>query len=299
MWINSGQVRMATTSEPREFLSNGVVTSATTLPIVSHNALSCSVFRVGAGLFIHMADAVAGDGRNVIYKANSASNPTSWSLYSTIDSHSGGDDYFDGADLWVPSVPRVDGSRWLMFIVYQSRQSNSHYRRATIVRSTDNGQTWSIRIPVIYNVGGLGQSVGAQVPHIGKDPATGYFYHGGESGAGGGTFHWMRSTDDGINWSEVDNAVTAMPVWDDGSYMHGLSGTTPSGNVKIVRFDTPDDAQATTTVATAAPYTDHGHNDKNRARLVTPIPGLGLLLFHWDRVLTIGGGWQTGSVGFS
>lgn len=254
MWTNGGNVRMGFVSNPILWLVDGSCTSATTvtgLPAATKLAVSC--FRVGSGLYLCVNAANGtGVGRTDIYVADSASNPTSWSLHgamatsATITNSS-----FYDASQRVCGIPYVDGSTWLLPITYSVNVSGSHGQRHAVYRSTNSGALWST-FAITGQTGALNQNTGQSSSHVGRDPSTGNLFTFGYIGSGGGTEQWYRSTDTGANWTAIQSgSVTAgttthpRAFMDDGTDMYGVF------NDGIKRFNDPDnDYRDTTTVVT-------------------------------------------------
>lgn len=254
MWISSDEVRLGFVSSSKQWAIDASCTSATTILTDIGDAHGVCCFRVGAGLFFYVIYRKDNQQRGEIYEADSTSNPTSWSLYSTVHSvnlTSNLEWYRGDADA-NPGMPTVIGSTWLLPGTRGFNPLTTSATRAALYRSTDDGVTWARMLdPAIGN--GQGWNAHATMGHVGIMPNGDLYWgvSGGFGGPGDIGLRWYESTDDGATWSQVysetmsSSPVCPSPFMNDSSDL--IAGTRTASN-EIQRLTQPETTPHGTTL---------------------------------------------------
>lgn len=193
MWPNANRVRYALLDNMAQVLLDDVVTADQIQTALDGAAagygsvFSCSVFRVGSNLFFSVMtrNSTTTVGRILIYIADSDSNPTSWSLYGTVQSRSSGPEGgFSGFNPRMAGVPYVDGSYWAITGGRFIDSFDQWALHAGVWESYDAGVSWTEKVDRGYYIVG-GVYMDFQSPYLARHPATGELVTMGGSNAPG------------------------------------------------------------------------------------------------------------------
>lgn len=299
VWTNGGNIRYGFVDSPMSWAGNGTCTAgftAVTSATLGADAQTACCFRVGGDLFIHAEGQTFGATAAIrVYKANSASNPTSWSLHGTLQSVGS---QVSGFPFGQPCVglPWVDGSVWIMPSMVFSFTFTEYLPLSAMWRSTDSGVTWSMVFAQGYGTFGITDVGGSSGTNIVSDPADRSSLYWGNPGSGTNQFTLWKSTNLGVSWTNVQDNISTKPVphFDDGTTMYGLRREIDRMRAYIQFPSFPDVSVHTDRVdfGSGRPIHSHWCADKTHTD-----PQRTLYLFNSDRVwLTARGGWQVGSV---
>lgn len=237
MWRNGLNIRYAILASPTDWLANSVVTSGMTSTAFTSTGYvvgGAACYMVGGFPHFTVHDASATVGRVMIYKGNSGSNPTSWSLHGTVQSST--DDRIDGAHptfiegQLCAGIPYVVGSTWTLGtpVWGPGGAVNTAWCYAGMYQSTDGGVSWSMKLQRGY--GTASRFMNFCSPHVAKDPDTGYLYWMAGSYTAGSattTSEWCKSTDGGVTWvidQNVGPSNFSTPYTDRAGNLYALRG---------------------------------------------------------------------------
>lgn len=209
MWPNSARVRYAIVDGGMGSVRRtGSVTAAMTQTALGpvYELLRCAVFRVGDDLFFSALGSTSPTERHWqrVYKANSASNPTSWSLHAEI--HAGinmtiGGVIDFGGNITTGTPTILPSGRWVFtgaHVYYNPSLTGWYGRHGGIWTSDNGGVSWTKRAEL--SEGGIGSRVNRFSPQIVQNPSNGNLYVMYEVASGART---MVSTNDGTSWSNL------------------------------------------------------------------------------------------------
>lgn len=205
-WPNSGGVHFAVVDSTDDFQVDNVVTAGSIGSVVANGSgvVASSVFCLDGDLFVIANARLSNRGTIKLYKANSPTAPTSWSLFTTIQDVASGPDYYFSDPLSAGIPLRLDSGRWVLVQpVYEN--APGVIAQAVSAWTSDNaGASFTRRVDYQHQyILNYTTGVAAQTA---RDPATGYLYFWSGSDAGGVTYGlalW-RSTDAGTSWSIVN-----------------------------------------------------------------------------------------------
>lgn len=308
VWCSGSSVRYGFVDSPRQWASNGSCTAGFTAvdaATLGSNALTASTFRVGTDLFILVNGATSGTtGYDTkVFKANSASNPTSWTLHGTLASQNVNVDLTYAFDGQMCGIPWVNGSTWVVMApAYLEFLTPSWFPQNALWRSTDGGVTWTRLFVQGFGSFQITSNIGGSTG-IARDVSTGHLWWQ-NSGSGSGSNpptdnRYWRSTDNGITWTQIfaiNVSDSNMPLFDNGVDTYGIRRRHGSGQLyQYIKFNDlagdPTDVELLHDF-TMSEWPRYIHLCADSCGSTRT-----LYLFNGDRVwLTAQGGWQVGSV---
>jgi hypothetical protein len=243
MWPNGAEIHYAILDDMSSMRHDNVVEAGDIQTALSlYHVWRCSVFRVGSDLFFSVLGSTSATERDWfrIYKANSASNPTSWSMHAELNPGQNwtlsGYIHFGGT--MISGVPLIlDSGRWVItgaLAITNHSFTGWFSRLASVWYSDDGGSSWTSA--GTWNHGGIGGRQAFMSPQIALDPITGHLWitaTWAEGGFFGGNWNatW-RSTNNGASWSKIANvAFGIQPFADDGTLMYTVHSGDPGGQI--------------------------------------------------------------------
>lgn len=214
VWPNGNNIRFAIVDSPLSFIVDDVVpaediqTAVAMADVVYHRT---AVYMANGGLYITsvVRRYVGGViyGFTTIYKANSPTNPSSWSLHCTLQTDSAqGAQFASSHGAGIPLI--LESGRWVLINpIFEGSLGTFPQFWAMYVGgwySDDDGLTFTQT--VAYKHIYFFVRVDQMSVQIARSPITGYLYFTSGSSAGGPEYTqalW-RSTDSGTSWSIVN-----------------------------------------------------------------------------------------------
>lgn len=254
MWPSGAEVHYAIVDRMWSLRANDVVTAPMIQTALTVDAVHrTTVFRTGGALyFVAIGDDNATTERFWlrIYQANSASNPTSWSLHGEImppTNYGGG--YTDFGGTLNAGLPLVLGSgRWVISAAHPYRQDfgggGFMGRDASFWYSDDSGSSWTFANS--YSHGAPAHWAHFSAPQIVQHPASGDLLSAAVLSAD--NTDTLVSTDDGESWSfgsfGGDDDQLFFPFLDNGTDVFGVNGFRAGGQLYQLDGTTWDNVAA-------------------------------------------------------
>lgn len=208
VWEVGGDVHFAVVDSPSDFIVNDVVPLGD-IGVVVADGLAIpapSVFYLDGELWCivnaHTNTWSTSRGSIKLYKANSPTVPTSWSLFTTIQDVPASREFFFSRPRSAGIPLRLDSGRWVLPTM--SWESNAFLTGAHVgVWTSDNaGASFTRRLDYSHASTGL-PLLTHQSGQTAQEPTTGnlYIYSGCDGGATG-MILW-ESTDSGTSWTAI------------------------------------------------------------------------------------------------
>lgn len=208
LWALGSEVHCAIVSSPSQFVVDDVVPLADVRTAVTGLGAieGTGVFVANGGLYFLVEYRLSDVGYVRLYQANSTSNPTSWTLKSTLMSAdtSSGNIFGDNRGCGVPLI--LDSGRWVLVSPRYTTEGSTFWRGMNVGAwySDDDGATWAdtLNYQHVY----FFTRAEIQSHNVARDPGSGDLFFTSStttSFVAVQTALW-RSQDDGASWALTD-----------------------------------------------------------------------------------------------